>query len=121
MLGLRAIRADERRPAAVAFFALFGFIGSHAVLETARDALFLAKVPASRLPWMYLGIAVASLAVGRLQALLSRGAAPRPALAGSVATAGAVTLSLWAVLGPLGDAGLYALYVWSGVLTTLVL
>jgi ATP:ADP antiporter, AAA family len=123
MLGrlLRGIRPDERRPAGVAFFTLFGFLGSHSILETARDALFLAKVPAARLPWMYLGIAVASLAAGRLQAALTRRTAPRPALAASVAVAGAVTATFWVVMGMLGDLGLYALYVWSGVLTTLVL
>ena len=36
---------------------LFALIASHSILETARDALFLAKVPVTRLPWVFLAIA----------------------------------------------------------------
>ena len=73
---LRGVRPEERRPALVAFATLFGFIGSHAVLETARDALFLAKLPASRLPWMYLAIAAVSLITARVQTALTRNITP---------------------------------------------
>ena len=118
---LRGVRPEERRPALVAFATLFGFIGSHAVLETARDALFLAKLPASRLPWMYLAIAAVSLITAHVQTALTRNITPRPALAASIATAGVVTGAFWLARGALGASGLYALYIWSGVLTTLVL
>ena len=51
------MRPGERRDAWAAFLTLFGLIASHAVLETARDALFLAKVPATQLPWVFLAVA----------------------------------------------------------------
>lgn len=44
------IRLSERRDAWSAFFVLFVFVGSFAVLETARDALFLASIDAAHLP-----------------------------------------------------------------------
>ena len=117
----RAIRADERRDAWAAFFVLFGLIGSHAILETARDALFRSKVPASRLPYVYIGIAAASLGITRLQARFGRGLNRRNALVVWTLAAGAVTAGFFFLIEPLGDAGLYALYIWSGLLTSLVL
>jgi AAA family ATP:ADP antiporter len=116
-----AIRPPERRDTWAAFSTLFGLIGSHSILETARDALFLAKVPATRLPWVYLAIAVVSLGVGRVQARLGAGLPPRTSVAVWTLVAAVVTLVFWALIEPLGAAGLYALYVWSGVLISLVL
>ena len=113
-----AVRPVERRETIAAFLTLFGFIASHAMLETARDALFLAKVPATHLPWVFLGIAVLSLGLGRLQTRFGTG---RNVLVGWIAIAGIVTCAFWLVLGALGAAGVYALYIWSGVLATLVL
>lgn len=51
---LLTIRTEDRRATRVAFLTLFGLLAGHAMLETARDALFLAKLPASQLPWAYL-------------------------------------------------------------------
>ena len=39
------VRPGERRGAAAAFLTLFGILASHTLLETARDALFLARLP----------------------------------------------------------------------------
>jgi AAA family ATP:ADP antiporter len=113
----RSVRVGERRDTWVAFATLFGLIGSHALLETARDALFLSKIPATQLPWVYLGIAAVSLLVARL----GRGGGGRTALSLTIFAAGGVTGGLWLTLSLLGDAGLYVLYIWSGVLTTLIL
>ncbi len=99
---------------------LFGLIGSHTVLETARDALFLSKIPASRLPLVYIAIAVISLVVTRVQARIGRGLGRRTALSVWTALAGTITFGFWAGMGS-GVWALYALYAWSGVLTTLVL
>lgn len=118
---LRAVRAGERRDVGVAFLALFGLVGSHAVLETARDALFLSKVPASRLPFVYLGIAALSLVGAGLHGRIARSIAPRSALSVWIAVAAAGTLAFWTLLPRLGASGLYALYVWSGVISTLML
>ncbi|MEM9489003.1 MAG: Npt1/Npt2 family nucleotide transporter, partial [Myxococcota bacterium] len=117
----RTIRAGERRDAWTAFALLLGLIASHSMLETARDALFLAKIPAARLPWVYMAIAVASLLLTQAQARLSSGQSGRRLLSVWIASAGLVTLLFWLTLSVLGSAGLYALYVWSGVLTTLIL
>lgn len=122
---LRSIRRAERRDAFGAFFLLFAIIAAHSVLEAARDALFLAKLPASQLPWVYLAIAAVSLGIVQVQRRRStttrspRG--PRGQLSASLAGAAAVTALLWIVREPFGDAGLYAVYVWSGVMATLVL
>ena len=42
---LADVRPDERRIAWSAFLTLFGMLAGHTVLETARDALFLARLP----------------------------------------------------------------------------
>ena len=51
------VRPEERRGVVGAFLALFGILAGHTLLETARDALFLARLPPSKLPWVYLAIA----------------------------------------------------------------
>ena len=61
------MRKGERRDVWVAFVTLFALIASHALLETARDALFLARVPASRLPWVFLAIAALSFGHGEAE------------------------------------------------------
>lgn len=116
-----SVRTGERQDTLAAFATLFAFLGGHAVLETARDALFLAKVPASRLPWMYLAIAALSLLVARSADRLSRWVSGRAAISAWLLVVAAITAALWAALGVVGSAGVYALYVWSGVLTSLVL
>jgi len=118
---LSVIRPAERRDTWAAFFTLFGFIASHSLLETARDALFLAKVPASRLAWMYLAIAGVSLLTNQVAARFAANLVGRAALTTWTALSGAVTLAFAVLLPSMGAAGLYALYLWSGVLTSLVL
>jgi ATP:ADP antiporter, AAA family len=116
-----AIRAGERRDVWTAFLTLFALIASHALLETARDALFLAKIPASRLPLMFLAIAVLSVVLVKLNGVATRHLSTRRALSALTLTASAITLGFFALGQHLGAWGLYALYVWSGLLATLVL
>lgn len=47
------VRKGEARPAAGSFLLLALIIAGHTMLETARDALFLGKLPASRLALVY--------------------------------------------------------------------
>lgn len=115
------VRPDERRETYAAFLTLLGFVASHTMLETARDALFLAKVPATHLPWVFISIAVLSLLLANIQHRISGRISSRNALTVWTATAGAITFAFWLLLPLLGSAGLYALYVWSGVLTTLII
>lgn len=117
----RRVRPNERREVWAAFLMLFGLIFGHSVLETARDALFLTSIQPSRLPWVYIGIAAASLAITQLQSKVARSMNRRRALSIWTASAAVVTAGFWLLLHRLGPAGLYALYIWSGVLTTLVL
>jgi AAA family ATP:ADP antiporter len=116
-----AARKGERRDSWAAFLTLLALIASHALLETARDALFLARVPAARLPWMFLAIAVLSVGTLKLHGVVSRGRSPRRALTGVTLFASAVTLGFFWLERRLGAFGLYALYVWSGLLATFLL
>jgi len=116
-VGVLAIRPGERRDTWTAFATLFGLIASHAVLETARDALFLSRVPAAHLPLVFLAIAALSIAVVARRA---RGASARR-LSGWMLGAAVVTAAFSRGLGAMGAAGVYALYVWSGLLVSLVL
>lgn len=57
----RMVRVGEGRIVFTAFWLLFLLLAAHALLETARDALFLASIPAQRLPFMYVAIALGSV------------------------------------------------------------
>ncbi len=110
------VRPEERRPTVIAFLVLFGILAAHTILETARDALFLARLPPSQLPWMYL--AMAAIAVGLSQWTTRRLGGPR-ALATLLAACTAGTFTFWAVGSQLGPWALRALYVWTGLASTL--
>jgi ATP:ADP antiporter, AAA family len=116
-----AMRKGERRDVWAAFLTLFTLIASYSLLETARDALFLAKIPAANLPWVFLAIAALSLATAKLSARATRGMTPQRALCSVTLTASLITAGFFALQRELGSWGLYALYVWSGLLATLVL
>jgi ATP:ADP antiporter, AAA family len=116
-----AARKGERRDCWAAFLTLLSLIASHALLETARDALFLARIPAARLPWVFLAIAALSIGTLKLHGLVTRGRSPRRALTSATLFAAAVTLGFFWLERRLGAFGLYALYVWSGLLATFLL
>ncbi|MEL6760048.1 MAG: hypothetical protein AAFP04_06560 [Myxococcota bacterium] len=121
VLFLKNLRAGERRDALAGFIVLGALIGSHSLLEAARDALFLERLPASHLPVVYLLIAAISLTITRLQARFRTPSNQRRALQLWTGASAMITAAFWAVIPILGSAGLYALYVWSGVMTTLIL
>ena len=115
--GLTSVRPEERPGAAAAFVTIFGILAAHTLLETARDALFLARLPASRLPWVYL--IIAGVAVGLSQVPWSRrrsGAFGLPLLLLAFAT---VTFVFWLTRSWRSPAALYALYVWTGLVGSL--
>jgi ATP/ADP translocase len=113
------IRPEERRAAYSAFLTLFGIIASHTVLETARDALFLARLPASQLPWVYLVMAAAAVVLAQVPARGLRERLGRYGLASSLATMSGGTFVFWLLPGLRSDWGLRGLYVWSGLVATL--
>jgi ATP:ADP antiporter, AAA family len=114
----REIRPEERRGAAGAFLTLFGILTAHTLLETARDALFLARLPASQLPWVYLAMAAVAVVLSEL---------PWPARQRSVAGSlsallvgcAAVTFGFWAFGTWRSSWMVRTLYVWTGLLGTL--
>jgi ATP/ADP translocase/HEAT repeat protein len=114
------VRPDERKDAGAAFLTLFGFMTGHALLETARDALFLGSLSARRLPWVYLAIALVALLLGQREPPFVRRFSTRNELTGWLIFSSVVTLAFWAVIGWAGPWVYYALYTWSGVLATLV-
>jgi hypothetical protein len=111
------VRPGERRGAWAAFLTLFGLLAAHTLLETARDALFLSKLPAAQLPWVYL--AMAGVAVFLAQGpprTMRRSAAVLPAL---LLASSVVTLGFWGMGAWTSAWTLRALYVWSGLVATL--
>jgi ATP:ADP antiporter, AAA family len=108
-------RADRALVAPLALFMI-----GHGLLETARDALFLSRIPAARLPWAYLAIAVLALPLARLVRRASRrhpGCAMLPA---GLVLAAAVTAAIWLASARAPGFGVYGLYVWTGVVATVV-
>jgi len=94
---------------------LFGLLGAHTMLQTARDALFLARLPASHLPFAYLGVAVGAFLFGNVSTILVWRLGRRNALIAVVVLGACVTASFWAALAPGRTWLLYALYVWAGI------
>lgn len=116
MANLVDVRPGERTAVATAMATLLTSTAGHMMLETARDALFLAKLPPSTLPWMYLAIAALGLAISRL--IPVRRASRTASLAMLVAAA--VGALFWATQGGGGAAGLVALFIWTGTFGAIV-
>ncbi len=113
LLRLFAIRHDERRNTFAAFVTLFALTSGHTLLETARDALFLSKIPASRLPWMYLVIVAIALLLSQTKGAR---ATSKIAVGGSLVVVAFVTAGFWALFDVRpGPALLYSLYIWTGL------
>ena len=117
---LRAIGGEQtlRRSGLAPAVVLFSILVAHAVLETARDALFLSRLGPQRLASAYL--AMAGCAVGAV--LLVRALGVRNArgmLIRFLGCAGAGTALLAAVIARSSSA-VFVLYVWTGFVITLV-
>lgn len=110
------VRAGERRGVFASFFTLLGITAAHVLLETARDALFLAKLPASQLPWMYMAIA----GIGLVLALAGRKRKSRGHLVPALLGSAALTLGFWFASDSESPVFLYALYLWTGTYASFV-
>lgn len=119
MIRLRTqVRPPERRSVTGAFLTLLCIIMGHALMETARDALFLAELPPTRLPWVYLGVALIAMGIFGAQSRLRH---DNPRILGiSLLASAALTFLFWGLVGRSQPWILYALYIWSGVFSTLV-
>lgn len=110
--GLVDVRPEERRNTFAAFGSLLAITTGHTLLETARDAEFLSKLPATQLPWMYLLIVVLALVIAQ-----ARNTDSKHAIAVWLVVAAGITSFFWWLMhhvhGRLWI--LYGLYVWSGL------
>ena len=113
------VRAGELRPVALATSILFAMVAGHTMLETARDALFLNKLSPTRLPFVYAALAglavVAVSASNRLVAYAGR----RNALVSTLMLAVYGTFLFY--LLPNTDITVFALYLWSGLIGSVVI
>lgn len=119
---LLSVREGERRPTLLAFGTLLSAMAAHGLLETARDALFLARIPPTRLPFVYLTVAV--LAVGATALGGARRSSSGPTRARGLAYllifCAVVTSAFWPLSASNETWVLYALYVWSAMVATLL-
>jgi len=97
---------------------LFLLVGAHTLLETARDSLFLRTQPVSRLPWVYLAVAFAVLAVTPAQAWVMRRKSGTRAMAITLLVTSGVTASFWAVARH--PMAVNAFYVWTALFSSLI-
>src|SRR6185503_8835558 len=104
-------------PVTAATVVLFAILAGHSMLETARDALFLSSLPASRLPTVYLAIAGLAFAVAAGNRLLVRRFSRRATLGVTLVGSAVTTAGFWFWTGG-GVAAIYAFYVWTGLLAT---
>lgn len=121
MLGLLAsCRKEERAETFWAATVLLLVMLAHAILETSRDALFLANIPARRLPWVYLAIAALALPGARI---FGRHHGARSVhlglIAAQVAAAAGTAAFMFLVRRPQAWV-FYALYIWGGLASTLI-
>lgn len=112
------VRAGEGTVVIRAFFALFAIIAGHTILETARDALFLERLPASRLALVYLALALIGIVLPAYNTRFVRSFGRRNAVVFTLMVA-AVGTTLWH-FQPMDGRTVYALYVWSGLVGTVV-
>lgn len=112
------LRRGEGRSFVLAFASLLLLIAGHTVLETARDALFLTKLPPSRLAVAYAALAGVTLVTARWTGAVGRRFGQRNALVVTLLVAALVVTALRSDSPPV--ATVYALYLVSGVLGTLL-
>jgi ATP/ADP translocase len=115
---MRGNRAWPRAALAPAL-ALFAILVAHALLETARDALFLARLGADRLALAYLAIAACAMIAIAIVRRGLRVREPRRVLVTFLVVATAGTAALAGLIAT-SSAYVFALYVWTGFVATLV-
>ncbi len=109
-------RRATARLRAIAAATLAGVMAGHVLLETACDSLFLANVPVDRLPWVTIAIAVLAVGVARGRA----GREARLALLVLQLCAAVGTLAFAALVGDARGWVFYALSLWAGIVTSLI-
>lgn len=116
--GLVDVRAGEGFQLAAAAGTYFLLIAGHTLLETARDALFLSRLPPRSLGLVYAALALASLPVAIAGDRFARRFGRKSALVVLLlgAAYGTIVLSQQA-MGPMV---VFGVYLWSGLLGTVL-
>jgi AAA family ATP:ADP antiporter len=110
---LAGLRAGELRLALPAFAVLFMTVAAHTTLETARDAVFLAMLPARDLNLVYVALAGVTLVVTFFSTKLTLAIGRRNALVASLLGVAVVALVFFFL--PRTPKTALALYLFSGV------
>jgi len=113
------VRTGEVGLFARVFFVLGLTIAGHTLLETARDALFLARLPPKALALVYVAVALGMLVITPLNVRLTRRAGPRNALVVSLLLTAFV--SAWFRTRPSAPGTVFALYVFGTLSATLLI
>ena len=113
------VRAGEVGLFVRVFFVLLLTIAGHTLLETARDALFLTRLPPKMLALVYVGVAVGMLVITPLNVRLTRRAGPRNALVVTLLLTAFV--SAWFRTRAPSSASVFALYVFGTLSATLLI
>ncbi|MDX2170694.1 MAG: hypothetical protein SF182_26715, partial [Deltaproteobacteria bacterium] len=111
----------ERREVAAALGSVFLVMLAHALLETARDTVFLTHLPATRLPWLYLAITTFAVLSGPLLNRAGSEAVNRRALLLMQLAAAAGTAAFLPFSARPDDLTADALYIWGGVAAAVIL
>jgi len=112
------VHPGEGRTVGGACFILMGIVAAHVLLETARDALFLTELDAGALPFVYLAMAAISLLTAGVDRLISRAFGRKNALVLGLMVGATGTIFFYSE--GMGQARAFALYLWAGVITTLL-
>lgn len=112
------LRPGEGRAFLRAFLVLLLSITAHTVLETARDALFLARLAPRNLALVYVATAVCMIALTPLSLRLTRAAGAKNALVVSLLLT--AFAAAWFRIRPPGPASVFSLYVFGAISATLL-
>lgn len=112
------LREGEARPALLTGLVLALLVGAHTILETARDALFLSKLPPEQLTFVYVALAVLSLFAASLSSAFARRFGRRTALVFSLLASAWCVAVVW--LRPPTPSLVFGFYILSGVLGTVL-
>jgi AAA family ATP:ADP antiporter len=113
---LLEIRSGEGRAFGLSFVVLALLIGAHTLVETARDTLFLSRLPPERLAYVYVAVALGTLLLTPLSRRLVAWVGARNALVFTLL--GSAFGIGWFRLRPHSTFGVFGLYVFGGLAIT---
>jgi AAA family ATP:ADP antiporter len=114
------VRTEERPLVLGAFVTLLCVMAGHTLIETARDTLFLQRLPAHQLPWLYLAIAALAVVLAQAEQRLLYKLGGRFGLTVMMTIGAAMALLFWSLTATRGAWVFYALYIWSAIFSTLI-